>query len=93
MIIDQQRLILMIKTSHASGRGLACNRKQKKTKKKSGNSTYANGETDRSNLKSSPRGSILWSRFFNQTTRETEPLERSQRTLEKWFLERLCVLK
>jgi len=33
MIIDQQRLILMIKTSHASGRGLACNRKQKKTKK------------------------------------------------------------
>jgi len=33
MIIDQQRLILMIKTSHANGRGLACNRKQKKTKK------------------------------------------------------------
>ena len=44
MIIDQQRLILMIKTSHASRRGLACNIKQKKTKKKSGNSTYANGE-------------------------------------------------
>jgi len=44
MITDQQRLILMIKTSHASGRGLACNRKQKKTKKKSGNSTYANRE-------------------------------------------------
>jgi len=33
MITDQQRLILVIKTSHASGRGLACNRKQKKTKK------------------------------------------------------------
>jgi len=32
------------------------------------NSTYANGETDRSNLKSSPRGSILRSQFFNQTT-------------------------
>jgi len=93
MITDQQRLILMIKTSHASERRLACNRKQKKTKKKSGNSTYANEETDQSNLKSSPRGSILRSRFFNQTTRETEPLERSQRTLEKWFLEIWCVLK
>jgi len=93
MIIDQQRLILMIKMSHASGRGLACNRKQKKTKKESENSTYANEETDPSNLKSSLRGSILRSWFFNQTTRETEPLERSQRTLEKWFLERLCVLK
>jgi len=34
MITDQQRLILMIKMSHASGRGLACNRKQKKTKKR-----------------------------------------------------------
>jgi len=55
--------------------------------------SYANGETDRSNLKSSSRGSILRSRFFNQTTRETEPLERSQRTLEKWYLERWCVLK
>jgi len=42
MITDQERLILMIKTSHASGRGLACNRKQKRTKKKSGNSTYVN---------------------------------------------------
>jgi len=28
MITDQQRLILMIKTSHASGRGPACNRKR-----------------------------------------------------------------
>jgi len=61
---------------------------RKRLKKESGNSTYTNGETDRSNLKSSPRGSILWSRLFNQTTREIEPLERSQRTLEKWFLER-----
>ena len=34
MITDQQRLRLIIKTSHASGRGLACNRKQKKTKKR-----------------------------------------------------------
>jgi len=34
MITDQQRLILMIKTSHASGRGLACNRKQKRLKKR-----------------------------------------------------------
>ena len=33
MITDQQRLILMIITSHASEKGLACNRKQKKTKK------------------------------------------------------------
>jgi len=41
------------------------------------NSTYANRETDRSNLKSFPRGSILQSRFFNQMTRETEILERS----------------
>jgi len=77
MIIDQQRLILMIKTLHASGRRLTCKRKQKKTKKESGNSTYTNGETDRSKLKSSPRGSILPSRFFNQTTTETKPLERS----------------
>jgi len=30
MITDQQRLILMIKTSHANGRGLACNRKRLK---------------------------------------------------------------
>jgi len=43
MITDQQRLILMIKTSHASGKGLACNKK--KTKKESGNSTYTKGET------------------------------------------------
>jgi len=50
MINDQQRLILMIKTSQTSGRRLACNRKQKKTKKDSGNSTYANEETDQSNL-------------------------------------------
>jgi len=67
--------------------GLHATENRKKTKIKSENSTYANGKTDRSNLKSSPRGSILRSRFFNQTTRETEPLERSQRTLEKWFLE------
>ena len=30
MVTDQQRLILMIKTSHASGKGLACNRKRLK---------------------------------------------------------------
>jgi len=83
MITDQQRLTLMIKTSHASRRRLTCNRKQKKTKKESENSTYTNGETDRYNLKGSSRGSIIWSRFFNQTTRETEPIKRSQRTLEK----------
>jgi len=52
------------------------------------NLTYANGESDWSKLKSSLRGSILRSRFFNQTTRKTELLERSQRALEKWFLER-----
>jgi len=34
MITDQQRLILMIKTLHASERGLVCNGKQKKTKKR-----------------------------------------------------------
>jgi len=83
----------MIKTSHASGKeSLHAIENRKRLKKKSGNSTYANGETDRSNLKNSPRGSILRSRFFNQT-KETEPLERSQITLEKWVLERLCVLK
>jgi len=60
----------------------------KKDQKDSGNLTYTNGETDRSKLKSSPRGSILRSRFFNQTIGKTELLERSQRALEKWFLER-----
>jgi len=64
----------MIEMSHASGRGLTRNRKQKKTKKESGNSTYTNGEIDQSILKSSPRGSILWSWFFNEMTREAEPL-------------------
>jgi len=44
--------------------------------------------TERSKLKSSPRGSILLSQFFNQTTEKTELLERSQRALEKWFVER-----
>jgi len=34
MITDQQRLILMIKMSHASGRELVCNKKPKKTKKR-----------------------------------------------------------
>jgi len=34
MITDQQRLILMIKMSHASGRELACNKKQKRQKKR-----------------------------------------------------------
>jgi len=43
------------------------------------NSTYVNRETDRrrSNLKSSLRGSIIWSRFFNQIIRETELLDGS----------------
>jgi len=36
-----------------------------KDQKDSENLTYANGETDRSKLKSSPRGSILRSWFFN----------------------------
>jgi len=53
MITSQQRLILMNKTMHASGRELTCNRKQKSTKKEGGNSTYANEETNWSNLKSS----------------------------------------
>jgi len=60
----------------------------RKNQKDSKNLTYTNGETDRSKLKSSLRGSILQSRFFNQTTRKTELLERSKRALEKWFLER-----
>jgi len=34
MNTNQQRLILMIEMSHASGRELACNKKQKKTKKR-----------------------------------------------------------
>jgi len=59
-------------------KGLHATENRKRLKKESGNSTYANGETDRSNLKSSPRGSILRSRFFNHTTRETEPLEKSE---------------
>jgi len=61
---------------------------QQKTKinqKDGGNPTYTNEDTNRSNLKSSSRGSILWSWFFNQMTRETELLERSQKTLLKWF--------
>jgi len=33
MIIDHQRLILIHKTAHASGRRLTCNRKQKKPKR------------------------------------------------------------
>jgi len=60
----------------------------RKDQKDSRNLTYTNGETDRSKLKSSSRGSILRSQFFNQTTGKTELLERSQRALEKWFLER-----
>jgi len=52
------------------------------------NLTYVNGESDWSILKSSLRGSILRSRFFNQMTRKTKLLDRSQRALEKWFLER-----
>jgi len=87
MITNQQRLILINKTTHASGRGLTCNQKQK-IQKDSRNLTYTNGETDRLKLKSSPRGSILRSRFFNQTTRKTKLLERNQRAIEKWFLER-----
>jgi len=58
MIIDQQRLILMNKTTHASKRA----HMQEKTKidqKEDRNSTYVNIETDQSNLKSSLRGSIL----------------------------------
>jgi len=65
--------------------------KREINQKEGENPTYVNGETDRSNLKSSPRGSILRSQFFNQTNKATELLRRSQRTLEKWFLERLCV--
>jgi len=85
-IIDQQRLILIIKTTHESGRGLTCNKK--KNQKESENLTYANRKIDWSNLKSLSRGSILLSQFFNQMTREIELLERIQRTLEKWFLEK-----
>jgi len=33
IITDQQRLILIYKTTHASGRGLTCNRNQKRQKK------------------------------------------------------------
>jgi len=54
-----------------------------KTKNKSGNLTYVNKEIDRSKLKNSPRGAILRSQFFNQTTRKIELLERSQRAIEK----------
>jgi len=46
--------------------------------------TYTNEESERSKLKSSSRGSILWSWFFNQTSREEELLERNKKTLEKW---------
>jgi len=62
--------------------------KTEKDQKDNENLTYTNGETDRSKLKSSPRGSILLSRFFNQMTGKTKLLERSQRALEKWFLGR-----
>jgi len=46
----------------------------KKNQKDSKNLTYTNGETDWSKLKSSPKGSILRSQFFNQTTEKTELL-------------------
>jgi len=39
--------------------------KIEKTKKESENLTYANGETDWPKLQSSPRRSILRSRFFD----------------------------
>jgi len=60
----------------------------RKNKKHSKNLTYANRETNRSKLKGSLRWSIIRSWCFNQTTRKIEVLERSQRGLEKWFLER-----
>jgi len=83
----------MIKMTNASGRRLKCNKKTKIDQKESENSTYANRGTDRSKLKSLSRGSIIRSQFFNQTTRDTELLERNQITQEKWFLKRMCVLK
>jgi len=49
----------------------------RKNQKDNENLTYTNGETDQSKLKSSLIGSILWSRFFNQTTGKTELLERT----------------
>jgi len=52
------------------------------------NSTYINGETNQSKLKSSPRGSIIWFQLFNQTTREIKLLKRSQIIIEKLTLER-----
>jgi len=60
----------------------------RKNQKDSENLTYANEESEWSKLKSSLRGSILQSRFFNQKTRKTKLLERSQMALDKWFLER-----
>jgi len=51
--------------------------KNRKDQKDSKNITYVNEEINWSKLKSSPKGSILWSRFFNQTTTKTELLERS----------------
>jgi len=71
----------MIKTSHASGRGLACNRKQKKTKKESKNSTYTNGETDWSNLKSSSREDHLMVSILQSDDQRDRTF--IERTLEK----------
>jgi len=48
--------------------------KTEKDHKDNENLTHTNGETDMSKLKSSLRGSILLSRFFNQTTEKIELL-------------------
>jgi len=88
----------MAKMTQENERRLTCNTKHKKVKKKGWNSTYLDRETDGSKLKSFPRRSIMQSWFCNQMSREEEFLERSQRTLEKYFLEKCflekcCVLK
>jgi len=58
-------------------------------KKEGRNSTYANRKNNQSNLKNSSKRSIIRSRFSNQTTKKAELLEKSQRAIEKWFVERL----
>ena len=74
-------------------RNIACKGKTDWTEKKGRKLTYMNSETGQSKLKSSSQGSLLRSRFVNQMTREEELLERSKRTLGKWFLEMCFKIK
>jgi len=74
----------MIQRAHVSKKSP---QKLIRSKKRGETTTYSIEETDRSKLKSSPQWSLVQSHIiFNQTNKGSELLERSQRTLRKWFL-------